>query len=40
VIAIFWGLFDGESILITQLPAIILILLGIYLVNKKILKFE
>jgi drug/metabolite transporter (DMT)-like permease len=35
VVAIFWGLFDGESILMAQTPAIILILLGIYLVNKK-----
>jgi drug/metabolite transporter (DMT)-like permease len=35
VVAIFWGLLDSESLLLSQLPAIVLILVGIYLVNKK-----
>jgi drug/metabolite transporter (DMT)-like permease len=35
VVAIFWGLVDGESLLWGQIPAIIIILFGIYLVNKK-----
>jgi drug/metabolite transporter (DMT)-like permease len=35
VVAIFWGLMDGESLLLGQVPAIFLILMGIYLVNKK-----
>lgn len=34
VVAIFWGLMDGESFIWGQVPAIIIILTGIYLVNK------
>jgi drug/metabolite transporter (DMT)-like permease len=35
IVAIFWGILDSESILLGQLPAILLILIGIYLVNRK-----
>jgi drug/metabolite transporter (DMT)-like permease len=35
IVAVFWGVLDGESVVIGQIPAIGLILLGIYLVNKK-----
>ena len=35
IVAIFWGLLDGETILTSQAMAIGIILLGIYLVNKK-----
>jgi drug/metabolite transporter (DMT)-like permease len=35
IVAIFWGLLDGESLLFGQMPAIVLILFGIYFVNKK-----
>lgn len=35
VVAIFWGLLDNESIMLIQIPVIVIILLGIYLVNKK-----
>jgi len=35
IVAISWGLLDGETILLTQLAAIAAILMGVYLVNKK-----
>jgi len=35
VFAIMWGVFDGENITITQLLWLFVIVLGIYLVNKK-----
>jgi len=35
VVAIFWGLIDGESLLLKQMPAIVLIIIGIYLANRK-----
>ncbi|MDF1546302.1 MAG: EamA family transporter [Bacteroidales bacterium] len=35
IVAIFWGLIDGESIIIPQFFAIGAILIGVYLVNKK-----
>ncbi len=34
IVAIFWGLFDGEKINILQLISVIIILTGIYFVNK------
>ena len=40
IVAIFWGLADGESLLLKQFPAIVLVLGGIYLVNKKPKKIE
>ena len=35
VFAMFWGLFDGESIIFTEILWILVILIGISLVNKK-----
>ncbi|MDG1039892.1 MAG: EamA family transporter [Polaribacter sp.] len=35
VVAVFWGILDGEKLSFTQLIAAIVILLGVYLVNKK-----
>jgi len=35
IIAVFWGLLDGEKLTITQLIAGLLILLGVYLTNRK-----
>jgi len=35
IVAIAWGWFDGESIGLTTLIGVCLILLGVYLVNKK-----
>jgi drug/metabolite transporter (DMT)-like permease len=35
VVAIFWGLLDGETIMVAQSFSIVVILLGVYLVNKK-----
>lgn len=35
IVAISWGLLDGETLLLTQLAAIGAILIGVYLVNKK-----
>lgn len=35
IFAIFWGLMDGENITITHLVCMILILLGVYLINRK-----
>jgi len=35
VIAIFWGLFDGESFSIWQVVAASVVLIGVYLANKK-----
>lgn len=34
IVAIFWGVLDGESLSIFQLFAVIVIILGLYLVNK------
>jgi len=34
VVAILWGLFDGENILILQILSVVVIIAGIYLVNK------
>lgn len=36
VFAIFWGLLDGETINLVQIIATLIVLLGVYLVNKKI----
>jgi drug/metabolite transporter (DMT)-like permease len=35
IVAIFWGIMDGEKLSIFQILAAGLILLGVYLVNKK-----
>jgi drug/metabolite transporter (DMT)-like permease len=35
IVAIMWGLFDGETISIIQLGAIILIIFSVYLINRK-----
>jgi len=35
IFAVFWGIFDGEKITLDQLFWIIVILIGVYLVNKK-----
>lgn len=35
IVALFWGLFDGEQIHLLQILAGIVILLGVYLVNRK-----
>ena len=34
IVAIFWGLFDGETILFTQIISVGIILFGIYFINK------
>ncbi|PKP34473.1 MAG: hypothetical protein CVT98_10775, partial [Bacteroidetes bacterium HGW-Bacteroidetes-15] len=33
--AILWGLFDGETINAVQIGGIVIVLLGVYLVNRK-----
>jgi drug/metabolite transporter (DMT)-like permease len=35
VVAIFWGVFDGEKVTIIHLLSVVIILSGVYLVNKK-----
>jgi len=35
IIAIFWGIFDGEKVTLTHLLSVVIILGGVYLVNKK-----
>ena len=35
IVAIFWGVMDGENIVFTQILATLLILFGVYLVNKR-----
>ena len=35
IVAVFWGLYDGENLTIIQLSRGILILLGVYLTNRK-----
>ena len=35
IVAIFWGILDGEKLSFTQLIAAVIILVGVYLVNKK-----
>ena len=35
VVAIFWGVFDGEKVTLIHLLSIVIILSGVYLVNKK-----
>ncbi len=35
IVAILWGVFDGENISLTHLIAVMIILSGVYLVNKK-----
>lgn len=35
IVAIFWGVLDGEKLSFTQVFAAVIILLGVYLVNKK-----
>ena len=35
IVAIFWGMLDGEKLSLLQIFAGIIILLGVYLVNKK-----
>jgi len=35
IVAIFWGLFDGENILFSHIIGAMIILCGVYLVNKK-----
>jgi drug/metabolite transporter (DMT)-like permease len=35
IVAILWGVFDGEKLSLPQLFAGIIILFGVYLVNKK-----
>ena len=35
IVAVFWGLFDGENITTNQMLSGLVILLGVYLVNKK-----
>jgi len=34
IVAVFWGILDGEELSITQLFAGLIILLGVYLLNK------
>ena len=34
IVAIFWGILDGENIYALHLAGMLLILIGIYLVNK------
>jgi len=35
IVAVFWGILDGEKLSLIQLFAAVIILLGVYLVNKK-----
>ena len=35
IVAIFWGVFDGEKVTIIHLLSVVIILSGVYLVNKK-----
>ncbi|MDG1529196.1 MAG: DMT family transporter [Polaribacter sp.] len=35
IVAVFWGMLDGEKLSFTQLIAAVIILFGVYLVNKK-----
>ena len=35
IIAIFWGVFDGEKVTLIHLLSVVIILSGVYLVNKK-----
>lgn len=35
IVAVFWGVFDGEKVVWQQLVAIVVVLLGIWLINKK-----
>jgi len=35
IVAVFWGILDGEKLSFIQLFAAVIILLGVYLVNKK-----
>ena len=35
VVAIFWGVFDGEEVVLIHLLSVVIILSGVYLVNKK-----
>ena len=35
IVALFWGLLDGEIITVSQLFATVVIFIGVYLANKK-----
>jgi len=35
IVAIFWGMLDGENILFSHIFGAVIILCGVYLVNKK-----
>jgi drug/metabolite transporter (DMT)-like permease len=35
IVAIFWGIFDGEKVTLIHLLSVVIILSGVYLVNKK-----
>jgi len=35
IVAIFWGILDGESFKLIQITGTIVILIGVYLVTKK-----
>ena len=35
IVAILWGVFDGEKVTLTHLISVMIILSGVYLVNKK-----